>query len=122
MVSLRLLLLLVLGAAVCRAGSQGRKMKDKWARARINWNLQGPAGTLQDGLEPTLVFLCLKPPTSKQERHPGAVGTSVQGKHTPGPGITEDEGEDVGEYGGAEGPAALHQSGEPAEKPELQQL
>ena len=65
MVSLRLLLLrLVLGPAVCKAGSQEGKMDMKWERARTNRSLRGLAGTLRNRLEPTLVPTCFKPPTS----------------------------------------------------------
>ena len=61
---LRLLLLcLVLGPVVCKAGSQEGKMDMKWERARTNRSLQGLAGTLPNRLEPTLVPICFKSPT-----------------------------------------------------------
>ena len=48
-----------------------------------------------------------------------SLSTFVRGKHTPGPGILEAEGEDLGGSGGAVGPASLHQPGEPTKKAEL---
>ena len=68
MVSLRLLLLcLVPGPAVGKAGSQEGKTDMKWVRARTNRTLRGLAGTLPNRLEPTPVppASSFQPPSEK---------------------------------------------------------